>query len=640
MLQTIRDRATGWIAYTIVGFLIVPFALWGINSYFDGGAALNVAEVNGTEIPQQEFQRAYQQQRQRLQNLFGSNFDPAAFDETRLQQRVLQQLVDEQLVLQAAEQQGLRVGDQQLRQAILSSSAFQQEGVFNSELYRRVLSLQGYSEISFEEGLRNNLAAEQLQNGIVSSAPVTPQELDQLIRLLSEKRTLQTVKLPFSRYLEQTDVDDAAVETYFEANKERFMEPERVQLHYLDISVDQLAETIEVSEAELQTFYQEQIDSYTQPEERSASHILITASAQATAEELDQARAQANDIYDAIAAGSKTFQQTLEEFQAAEVEGIEVGELGTITPNMLDPAFDSTLYALLTVGDVSEPVQTPFGFHIIRLDGMTAERTKSFDEVRDDIAKQFRLQQAESRFYDLAQTLTDLSYEHPDSLEPAAQALGLTLQESDWFNRQGGKGISAYPAVVTAAFSEEVAKNGLNSEPLEVEPNHVIVVRLKEHQEATPRTLEQVRDDIVEQLRNQQAQQAIETAAGELLQRAEQGESLASLAEAFDAEVQAEQTISRTDTTPDSAIVRAAFDLPKPAEGKSSLGTAVLATSGDRALIAVSRVEPGKVEEYPADQRKALAQQLTQQRGTAQFQSLVESLRQQADIVTYNDRLL
>jgi len=639
MLQTIRDRATGWIAYTIVGFLIVPFALWGVNSYFDGGAALNVAEVNGTEISQQEFQRAYQQQRQRLQNLFGSNFDPAAFDETRLQQQVLQQLVDERLILQAAEEQGLRVGDQQLRQAILSSSAFQQEGVFNGALYRRVLSLQGYSEISFEESLRSSLASEQLQNGIVSSAPVTPQELDQLIRLLSEKRTLQTVKLPFSRYLEQTNVDDAAVEAYFEENKDRFMEPERVQLHYLDISVEQLAETIEVNEDELQALYQEQIENYTQPEERSASHILITASADATLEKLDQARAQANDIYAAIAAGSKTFQQTLEEFQAAEIEGVEVGELGTITPNMLDPAFDSALYALRAVGDISEPVQTPFGFHIIRLDGMTAERVKPFAEVQDDIAKQFRQQQAESRFYDLAQTLTDLSYEHPDSLEPAAQALGLTPQESDWFNRQGGEGIAAYPEVVTAAFGEDVLERGLNSEPLEVEPNHVIVMRLKEHQEATPRTLAQVRDDIFEQLRNQQAQQAIEATANELLERAEQGESLSELADAFDAELQAEQTISRTDTTPDSAIVRAAFDLPTPTDSQPSLGTAVLA-DGDRALVAVSRVESGKVEEYPEEERQALAQQLTRQRGTAQFQSMVESLRQQADIVTYNDRLL
>ncbi|MEZ5584687.1 MAG: SurA N-terminal domain-containing protein [Candidatus Competibacteraceae bacterium] len=639
MLQTIRDRATGWIAYTIVGFLIVPFALWGINSYFDGGAALNVAEVNGIEISQQEFQRAYQQQRQRLQNLFGNNFDPAVFDETRLKQQTLQQLVDEKLILQAAQEQGLRVGDQQLRQAILSAAAFRQEGAFNSELYKRVLSLQGYSEVTFEESLRSSLASEQLQNGIVSSVPVAPQELDQLISLLSEKRTLQTVTLPYSRYLEQTKVDDDAIETYFQENKDRFMEPERVQLHYLDISVNQLAKTIEVNDDELQALYQEQIANYTQPEQRSASHILITASAEATPDELDQARAQANDIYAAIAAGRKTFQQTLDEFQAAAIEGVEVGELGTITPDMLDPAFDSALYALQAVGDVSEPVQTPFGFHIIRLDGITAERVKPFAEVRDDLAKQYRQQQAESRFYDLAQTLTDLSYEHPDSLEPAAQALGLTLQESDWFNRQGGEGIAAYPPVVAAAYSEEVKERGLNSEPLEVEPNHVVVVRMKDHQEAAPRTLEQVRDDIIEQLRNQQARQAIEAAADELLKRAEQGESLAGLADAFDAALQTDQTISRTDTAPDNAIVRTVFDLPKPAESQPSLGTAALA-NGDRALVAVSRVDPGKVEEYPEEERKALAQQLTRQRGTAQFQSLVESLRQQADIVTYNDRLL
>jgi peptidyl-prolyl cis-trans isomerase D len=305
---------------------------------------------------------------------------------------------------------------------------------------------------------------------------------------------------------------------------------------------------------------------------------------------------------------------------------------------MLDPAVEKTLYALNAVGDVSEPVQTPFGFHIIRLDEMTPERVKGFDEVRDEVAKQYRTRQAEARFYDLAQTLTDLSYEHPDSLEPAAQALGLKLEESPWFNQQGGEGIAGYPKVVTAAFSEDVLKRGQNSEPLEVEPNHVVVIRLAEHQAAQPRSVDEVRDEIRRQLSTQQAQQKLAEAVDALSEKAAAGEDLLTLAQSFGGELKTADAVQRTDTTLDGAIVREAFLLPKPVQGKPALGSAALG-NGDRAVIAVTQATLGKIEEYPAEQRQALAQQLTAQEGGGQFQQLLDSLRRQADIVTHGDRL-
>ncbi|MCP5420691.1 MAG: SurA N-terminal domain-containing protein [Gammaproteobacteria bacterium] len=638
MLQTIRDRASGWVAYTIIGLLIIPFALWGINSYFDGSGVLNVAQVGDIEISQQEFQRAYQQQRQRLQAMFGGNIDPALLDENRMKQEVLQQLVDEKVLLQVSKDAGLRVSDQYLRQAIVGTSAFQRDGTFDAELYKRLLGAQGYSELSFEEGLRNSLATEQLRGGVADSALVTAKELDQVIGLLTEQRNLRYVVLPFAPYLEKASVEDSAIEAYFKENQKRFMEPERVRVSYLDLSAERLAESIKVSDEDLRSFYQEQIAQYSLPEQRSASHILVTIPADHKPGDVDKAKAQAQEIYTTINSGNKTFQQALDELKAAKPSGIEVGDLGTITKGMLDPAFETALYALKTVGDVSEPIQTPFGFHIIRLDGITPEKTKSFDEVREDVTKQYRARQAETRFYDLAQTLTDLSYEHPDSLEPAAQALGLKIEESPWFNRQGGEGVLAYPKVVTAAFSEDVLKRGQNSEPLEVEPNHVLVIRLAEHQDAQPRSLDAVRDDIVKQLRTQQAQQKIAETANTLREKAIAGGDLQALAGEFGGELKTAEAVTRTGSKLDSAIVREAFRLPKPVDGKPSISVATLG-NGDRSVIAVTQAQPGKVEDYPADQRQALAQQMAQQRGLSQYESLVESLRQRFDIVTHGDRL-
>ena len=638
MLQTIRDRATGWIAYIIVGLLIIPFALWGVNQYFGEPQSLEVATVGDTTISLQEFQQAYQQHRLRLQNLLGENFDPALFDETRLKQEVLQQLVNEAVLAQAARNEGLRVGDGQLHEVIRAYEAFQQDGAFNPELYQRVLRSQGYSPLGFEESLRSSLVSDQLREGLVASSFVTLDEMNRLIGLLTQKRELSYVVLSLDDYLNQTSVDEAAVEAYFEEHKDRFRSPEQVRLQYLELKVEQLAEHVPVSEDELQAAYQEQIARYGQQEERRASHILVTVPKAADKAELDKARTQAKEIYDAIASGAKTFEQALQEAQTAEAGAIEGGELGVISKGMLDPAFENSLFALEAVGDISEPVQTPFGVHIIRLDEIIPAQVKSLAEVRDEVAQELRQRQAESRFYDAVETLANLSYEHPDTLEPAAKALGLEIAESPWFTRQSSEGIAAYPQVVAAAFSEDVLRRGLNSEPLEVEPGHVVVLRVEGHQEAAPLPLEEARDDIIDQLRNDQARAMLQKEAETLQARASQGESLEALAEEFGGELKQTGLVDRNDATIAGPVLVEAFQLPEPDQNQPSVGSAVL-DNGDRAVIVVSRVLPGTAQDLEEAERIALEQRLAGQIGVTQFEAFLNSLRQQVEVVTYLGRL-
>lgn len=627
MLQTIRDRVTSWIAYTIIGLIILSFALWGIGSYFGEPATPDVAEIDGNSITLREFQQAFQQQRQQFPDT----------DATFLRAIVLQQLINERLLLETAQEQGLRVDDQLLRQAILSYQTFQEDGVFNSDRYKQMLALQGLTEPAFEESLRRSLMIEKLREGLTTTAMVTPVQIDQYIRLLNQQRELQYVLLPLEKYVDETTIDDTAISEYFQENKERFVNPEQVKVRYLELDLEKIAEDIPVSDADLKAAYQENITRYTQPETRSASHILVTAPSDANEADLEKARTRAQSIYNDITSGEKTFQQASTELQGNT--DIETGDLGEIRKGMYDedPAFESALYSLQNLGDVSKPVQTQFGFHIIRLDSIQSETVKPLAEVREEVAQEQRLRRAENRFYDLSENLANLIYEHANSLEPAAQALGLEVQESPWFTRQEGEGIAAYPEVVEAAFSQDVLKDRFNSDLIELEPNRVVVVRADDHKQATPQTLQEARSDIVSELKQQQAREAMLEDAKELEKRAIQGEDLTKLAKEFGGELKKLGLVERQASELDPVLLNNAFSLPQPTKDKISFGLAAL--NDGQAVIAVDRVVPGKPNAVPEQERELLSQQLSGRRGSSVFDSFLTSLREQADIVTYNERL-
>ena len=638
-LQKIRDRAQGWFAYTIIGMLIIPFAVWGINYYFEGGGPMDAALVGDSKISVQEFQRAYQQQRQQMQAMFGGNADPALLDGPRLKQQVLQQLVEERVLSQLAHEQGLRIGDRQLHDVIVALPAFQQNGRFDKELYERWLRNQGYVAAVFEENFRQAKATEQLRESVIDSALFTPVELDRLIAVLKQQRELHYTVLALENYVAKVTVEDAKIQEYFEKNKHRFVNPEQVQVQFIELKLAQLAEGVVISEADLKTAYQDQIAKYGQPEERSASHLLVKLPLNPGPTEVEQAQLKAKQIADDLHSGTKSFDQVMQEAKADASGMLEGGELGVIGKGMFDsPAFETALFALQKPGEISDPVRMPSGFHIIRLDGITPAQVKPFEDVRELIAKELRQQQAENRFYEITQNLANFSYEHPDSLEAAAKALDAPIQDSGWFSRKGGEGIAANPKLIESAFGEDVLKRGVNSEPLELAPGHVVAIRIKEHRDATPRTLEESREEIVNILREQQAREAIAKDAETLKSRAAKGEHLQTLAKELGGKHQNAGLVSRDAPGVDRAVLATAFRLPQPEAGKVALGSIALA-NGDQVVLEVAQVIPGQKEALSEEERKSIAQQLAQQTGSGQFEGLADSVRIKTKVVTYGDRL-
>jgi peptidyl-prolyl cis-trans isomerase D len=637
MLQTIRDRATGWIAYIIVGLLIIPFALWGVNSYFSDPAPLYAAEVGDSKISLREYQQAYQRYLQRMRAILGDNFDPAILDESRLKQDAVRQLVRERLLAQAANDQGFRISDERLLRELTSMAVFQSDGVFDSGLYERVLLAEGLSRQGYEDDLRVSMATDQLQSGLTESAVMTKHEQDRLLGLLKQKRKFRYLLLSLEKFRDDVSVDDTAIESYFEENKDNFLSPEQVKLQYLELDLERLAADVPITDAELRTTYEEQIVKYKTDEQRKASHILVKTKDG----NVEAARARAQQIYDEIASNSKTFDEAMAEAQSSPAGEIEGGELGVISKDLFDdPAFGAALYRLEQPRDVSEPVQTKFGFHVIRLDGIEPERVKGFEEVKDELARELRLQKAEGDFYELVETLGNLSFENPDHLEPAAEALGLEIQESHWLTRDasGGEGILAYPEVIRAAFSEDVLAQGLNSEPIEVEPDHVLVMRVESHQEASQRSLEDARDEVVVELKNKLAEEALREQADSLLERLWQGEDIAALAEELAIELKQTELVERSDPEVDQSVLTEAFRLPTSQNDSVSVGI-TRRDNGDRAVIVLDEVVSGNIEDLDEGEREALARQWSSRIGSMELRGFLDSLSRNTEVKIYTDRL-
>jgi len=629
MLNFIREKIQGWVAWVIVGLLIVPFALWGINEYFGNGGGLVAATVNGTEIDQREFQQAFYEQRGRMQEMLGSQYDSRIFD-PQLRQRVINELVERELLLQNADAMGYRVSEENVAATIRSFEMFQENGVFSPELYRQQLQSQGQSPAGFEQRIKRALLASQLPSGIAETAFVTNAELDALIRLQGQQREVAYLTLPLKRYEDEADASEEAISSYYEEHRDRYMIPEMVSVEYVELSADALGSDAQPSDDELREFYKARSQQFVVPEERKVRHILLSIPEGAGEAEVEEVRKKAEDVLKRIHAG-ESFEKLAKEVSEDPGSADMGGDLGFISLGVMEPDFEQVAFSL-KVGEVSEPVLTSFGFHIIKVDEIRAGTTKPFESVRDELLKEYRRDAAEREYFDLADKLTNMAYETPDSLAEVADALGLPLKESDFLTRQGGEGVFAKPQLADAAFSDEVLKQGYNSEPVEVGDKHVVVLRLKEHREAAPRLLEEVADTIRQQIIAEKARERAQNAAAELVKRLESGASREEAAKEVGAEWQTPAALGRNAVTVDSALVQAVFRMPRPAEGATRYGSTAL-SSGDFAVLALSRVIDADPASFDKAERENLRQQLTSLRGTESGQALLEALKAKAHIV-------
>ena len=581
MLLAIREKVTGWIAYGIIFLISIPFALWGINSYLGGGETPPAATVNGEEITVSDLDRAYANYRQRLARLFGGSI-PASFgNDAMLREQVLGQMIEEYALRQYIDDRRYRIGDAALNRSIRGMEVFQRDGEFDGGVYEAQLRSLGYSTLAFEQEMRTNGAMRQFQAGLQATAFTVPAMGKKLASLENQSRKLRSLR--YSADQSDIEIGENEIEQFYLERAERYQTPEQMKVDYIDVSLDLIKQGIEVSRDDVYARYESNREVYTAPEVRTASHILIKAASDA---ESEQAFSRISELRERIVSG-ESFADLAREYSEDPLSAAEGGSLGAVRAGDMVPTFEAELNSL-EVGELSQPVRTAFGWHLIELQAIEGGETQSFEEVQAGLEDEIRTELAEGQIFDLVENLANLAYEQPESLLPAAERLGLELKTSDWFDRFSGSGIAAEPRVRTQAFADEILKEGLNSEGIELGNERVVFLRLNEYRPAQQKPLEEVRDAVVGEFRRIRLQERSTAAGNAALESLKGGKTLEELAAEWTGEIVDHGFVTRNQEGLEAAIRQRAFRMPKPDEGLVYDGLSL--GSGEYVIVELSAV--------------------------------------------------
>lgn len=605
MLQNIRDNSQGWIAKTIIGIIIALMALTGFDAIFTAtSTSQDAAKVNGDEITKTELSQAIDMQRRQLVQQLGRDFDPALLDEKMLHDSALKGLVDRKLLLQGADNAKFSFSEAALDQQILQTPEFQVDGKFNADRFDQVIRQLGFTRLQFRQMLAQEMLIGQVRAGVAGSAFVTDAQVDAFARL--EKQTRDFASLSLTADSSAVKVTEDEVKAHYDEHAKEFMSPEQVVLDYIELKKSDFFDKVQVKDEDLQAAYQKEISNLA--EQRRGAHILIDVNDKMTDA---QAKAKIEEIQQRLAKG-EDFAALAKEFSQDPGSASKGGDLGYAGKGVYDPAFEEALYAL-NKDQVSSPVRSDFGWHLIKLLGVQAPSVPSFASLKEKLTNELKSQQVEQRFVEATKQLEDSAFEASDLVQPA-QELGLKVQTSAPFGREGGEGLTANRAVIQAAFSPEVLEEGSNSNALELDPETVLVVRSKEHRMPEQLPLESVASSIRAKLVKDHAADAVKAQGEALLAGLRDGKiPLAAKQEGHSWKVM--EAVTRSQEGVDPAVLQAVFRMPKP-EGKDKPEFASLSLAdGSFVIVRLNGVNQAAAasDEEKAQYRRFLASRAGQQ---------------------------
>lgn len=628
MLLKIHDVVSGWIAGFIVGVIIIVFAFFGVNYYFDQGGSQTVAQVNDRKITVPEFQQAYQNYRQQLQNALGDQLD--SLNNEILRQETLNRLIDNEVLLQMARDAGLRVSDDAVIAAIRSLQPFQNDnGEFNQLRYQQALQRAGVSSSTFEQQQRREMLLTQLQSAIMDTAFVTDADVIRLARIEAQKRDIVYTQIQAQPLYDNIEISDADIKSYYEKNIDDYKSQEKVKIAYLDLTIDSLMDDVSVNEEDLRAYYESNKSSYSVEETRKVMQMYIKLSKDPEQAKIDQARERMEFIKEKLDAGM-SMDEVATQFEERLGPDFEQISLGYTPKGVMAPELDEAVFSM-EEGEISDIIRSQVGFHIVRLDGIKGGKTPDFESVRDEVEKDYRQQQAESLFFEHADRLTTLTYENAHTLEVAADELDMEIQTSDWFTEGGGEGISSNPEIAQTSFSDEVLQQDLNSQPIELGDNRIVVLRKADHKPAEPLPLEQVREEIIDDLKYERASQQTRDKGQAILQALRAGKSREEVATEYNIEWQQAEGVTRDDMNVNRSVLRTAFSIAKPEAGSVNYQSEQLG-SGDYIVVGVSDIETPPAGEISEQQKQELRQQLNQAMAQNSWRNLIENARAQTEI--------
>jgi peptidyl-prolyl cis-trans isomerase D len=617
MLERMKEGMQGPWAMIIVALIVLSFVFTGVGSYLSAPAETAAAKVNGEEIAERSVEVAYQNERARLESQFGEGISALFANPEYLanfKQGVLDRLIDDKLIEQKARELGLRTSDAQVRETILSMPEFQVGGQFNNDRYLALIRQNGFQADSFREYMRTQMTKEQLSRALVASSFATTKEAAQTLLIEGQARDAKFVEIDQALFADSIEVTEEQITQYYQTNIERYDTQARTSAAYVELKAVDILPSIEVTDEELQEAYQLNIADYRTEEQRRVSHILIELDDTATIAEVEAKLAAGED-----------FAELAKTYSIDTFSGENGGDLEYITQGDFDPVFDAAAFALSRVGQVSAPVTTESGVHFIKLTELTPEVIQPFADVVADVTEKVKAFKASERFFELQTTMANLAFEVPDTLEDVAFAVDRPVVVTDLFTRANAPEPINHPVALNNAFSAEFIDENLNSDIIEIGDEHIIVMRIAEHEPQRTQSLEEVRESVVAALKADLAKDAALAYAQ-------------SLVDSGDVSVLAEKSLSlaefpgviRNSSDISPAAVERLFALSQPGER-----AAVALANGNVGLIELVAVVPAS--EPTVEDIESYQARISQERARDDFQIYIDALKEQAEIVYINN---
>jgi len=623
MLQRIHDSLGRWVAALVLGLVSAGFIFWGVERGTTGSASF-AAKVNGENITITEFDRELQNRQNEYQRLYKTELNEDLRRELR--RSVLDGLVREAALKQRVASQGYRASDQRVDASIREISAFQVGGEFSEQAALQVLTSQGLTVAGFRSLQRQNLEERDLQLGIVDSTFLTPAEFRRYIELYNQRREIAFALFDATTFEPKVTIDDAAITARYESNQDSYQTTETVDFEYVELALADIAAGVQVTDEDLRAAYEEEKQRFQTTEERKARHILISV---ADGQE-DAARREADAVEERLKKG-EDFAKIAKEVSTDAGSKDQGGDLGWISRGTLTGPFEDALFAM-KAGDVSEPVRTDQGFHIIRVDEVRSGDLQPFETVRDELAAELKTRRAEMQFYDKSNLLGDKAFDAYNELASVAAAMQLPIKTVKDFPRTGDPNLFRNGApVVQAAFGEDVVDSGMNSKLVELADDQVLVLRVTAHNLPKTKPLTEVHDQIRAELVRERAQELAEAAAAAFLADLEKGGDPAALAAKGNGTWHAAAWVMRTDNMVPTEVLSAAFAMPK-AEAGAPQREAIALANGSHAVVVLSGVQAGEPSGLTQAERDQRQKQLSDQSARAELTAYVDSVRDEASI--------
>lgn len=507
MLEKFRSYAQTKAAQIILALILVPFALFGIDSYLNqAGNNLSIAKVNGYKIALPEYNRAIENVRNRIMSE-GKKVDPAMFDSFEFKESVIDGLITKQLLNNDIKKSKFKITDQQLSQYIIGMPEFQKDGKFSQEIYDKVLQNNQLTPKKFEESIRNDLLIQQVRDGLQKLTFIPPSNLEETLKATSQQREISIAEFKTKEYMAKANIAEKDMQAFYDQNKSKFLAPEQVKAEFVVFSLANILPTINVTEDEIKSFYKTNADKYQNQQQREASHILIAASKNAPPAEKAKAKAKADDILNQIRKSPKQFEELATKYSQDPESAKKGGDLGAFGRGMMVKPFDDAVFSM-KVNEISNIVESDFGYHIIKLTKIIGEGG-GFDSMRPQIKAELIYQKGQEKFAALAEEFSNKVYEQSSSLDAVSKKFNLPIQKTDWISRNDSDKFFKNETLMSALYSKESIKDRRNTEAIEVTPNNLISARVVDYKAQTTKPFADVKKNIEDYLKFESAKKTV-----------------------------------------------------------------------------------------------------------------------------------